>query len=301
MQGVVGMRAYLPVTILLGSSILWGLSWLPLKTINVMGIDGIVLIFAAYGILALILGPLLLKQFSIWKEHKKVMFLIALFGGGANLAFTYALINGEVIRVMVLFYLLPVWGVAGGRLFLKEEIDRWRYLGVFLAISGAFFILGGFEVLNAPPSWIDLIALASGLFFAMNNLLFRAAQAIPVSSKIGSMFVGCFSMAGLFLFAGIEQFPVDITENAWVMLGLYAIFWLLLANIGSQWSVTHMEAGRSSIIMIMELIAAVVSATIIANETMTQLEYMGGALIMAAAFIEALRTKDDEIPKAVIE
>ncbi len=301
MKGVVGMRAYLPVTILLGSSILWGLSWLPLKAINVMGIDGIVLIFAAYGILALILGPLLLKQFSIWREHKKVMILIALFGGGANLAFTYALINGEVIRVMVLFYLLPVWGVAGGRLFLKEEIDRWRYLGVFLAISGAFFILGGFEVLNAPPSWIDLIALVSGLFFAMNNLLFRAAQAIPVSSKIGSMFVGCFSMAGLFLFAGIEQFPVDITENAWVMLGLYAIFWLLLANIGSQWSVTHMEAGRSSIIMIMELIAAVVSATFIANETMTQLEYMGGALIMAAAFIEALRTKDDEIPKAVIE
>ena len=301
MKSGISMREYLPVVVLLGASVLWGMTWLPLKAINAMGIDGIVLIFSAYAILTLALSPLLLKQFPVWREHKKIMLLIAVFGGGANMAFTYALINGEVIRVMVLFYLLPVWGVAGGRLFLKEDIDRWRYLGVFLAISGAFFILGGFEVLDAPPSWIDLIALVSGLFFAVNNLLFRAAQSIPVSSKIGSMFVGCFTMAGLLLLAGVEQFPNSVTENAWWMLVLYAIFWLLLANIGSQWSVTHMEAGRSSIIMIMELIAAVASATLIASEMMTQLEYMGGALIMTAAFIEAFRTKDDEIPKTVIE
>jgi drug/metabolite transporter (DMT)-like permease len=295
------MRAHLPVLVLLGASILWGLTWIPLKSINTMGIEGIVLIFLAYGLLTVTLIPLLLKQFSIWKEHRKMMLLIALFGGGANLAFTYALINGEVIRVMVLFYLLPVWGVAGGRIFLKEDIDRWRYLGVFLAISGAFFILGGFEVLDTPPSWIDLIALASGLFFAMNNLLFRAAQSIPVASKVGSMFFGCFALAGMFLLAGIEQFPMTITGNAWLMLVSYAFFWLLIANIGSQWSVTHMEAGRSSIIIILELITAVISATLIAGEIMSPLEYMGGALIVTAAFIEAFRTKDDEVPVTTIE
>jgi len=291
----------LPVIVLFFSSILWGLSWLPLKGINGMGIDGIGLIFFSYALLAVIATPLLLKQFAQWREHKKMMLLIALFGGGANLAFTYALINGEVIRVMVLFYLLPVWGVAGGRLFLKEEIDRWRYLGVFLAISGAFLILGGFKVFDAPPSWIDLIALVSGLFFSMNNLLFRATQAIPVSSKIGSMFFGCFMMAGLFLFAGVEQFPSGVNDHTWLMLAFYAVFWLLAANIGSQWSVTHMEAGRSSIIMILELIAAVLSAALIAGEIMSVIEYVGGALIMTAAFIEAFRTKDDDMPITTID
>jgi drug/metabolite transporter (DMT)-like permease len=295
------MRAHLPVIVLLGASVLWGLSWLPLKSINTMGIDGVSLIFVVYGILALSLSPLLVKQFMIWKEHKKVMLLIALFGGGANLAFTYALINGEVIRVMVLFYLLPVWGVVGGRIFLKEDIDRWRYLGVFLAISGAFLILGGVEVLNAPPSWIDLIALASGLFFAMNNILFRASQSVPVSAKLGVMFLGCFSLAGVLLIGGIEQFPQDMNGNTWIMLVSYALFWLLVANIGSQWSVTHMEAGRSSIIIILELITAAVSATLIAGETMSPIEYTGGALIVGAAFIEALRTKDDDIPVTTIE
>jgi len=295
------MSVHLPVVVLLGASVLWGLSWLPLKSINTMGIDGVSLIFVVYGLLALTLSPLLIKQFMVWKEHKQVMLLIALFGGGANLAFTYALINGEVIRVMVLFYLLPVWGVVGGRIFLQEDIDRWRYLGVFLAISGAFFILGGVEVLNAPPSWIDLIALVSGLFFAMNNILFRASQSVPVSAKLGVMFLGCFSLAGVLLIGGVEQFPQDMNGNIWWMLVSYALFWLLVANIGSQWSVTHMESGRSSIIIILELITAVVSATLIAGETMSTIEYIGGALIVAAAFIEALRTKDDDIPVTTIE
>ena len=172
------MRSHLPVIVLFGASILWGLTWLPLKHISAFGIDGVTLTFLVYGLLALALTPLLLRQFPTWRMHPKAMLLILLLGGGANLAFTYALVNGEVIRVMVLFYLLPVWGVLGGKFFLKEEIDRWRWLGASLAVFGAFFILGGFEALDAPPSWIDLIALLSGLFFAMNNLVFRAAQAV---------------------------------------------------------------------------------------------------------------------------
>lgn len=291
----------LPTIILIGASILWGLTWIPLKAINANGIEGIALIFFSYGVLTLTLLPLLLKGYSYWGEHKRMMLLIAFFGGGANLAFTYALINGEVIRVMVLFYLLPVWGVAGGRIFLKESIDAWRYLGVALAIGGAFIILGGFEVFDTPPSWIDLIALISGFFFAMNNLLFRAAQTIPVSSKLGIMFFGCFFLAAGFLVVGIESFPSEVTGNGWLILIAYSLFWLLVANIGSQWSVTHMEAGRSSIIIILELITAVISATLIANESMTLLESIGGVLIMTAAFIEAFRTKDDDMPTTEIE
>jgi drug/metabolite transporter (DMT)-like permease len=294
------MGSRLPVIVLLGASVLWGLSWLPLKSINAMGIDGIALTLCAYGILALTLTPLLLGQTAQWHEHKKAMILIMLFGGGANLAFTYALINGDVIRVMVLFYLLPVWGVLGGRLFLKEAIDRWRWFGASLAIAGAFFILGGFDALEGPPSWIDVIALLSGLFFAMNNLVFRAAQAVPVGSKITVMFYGCFILAAVLLAGGIEPLPEGVPFNAWGALAMYALLWLLAANIGSQWGVTHMEAGRSSIIIIMELITAVVSATLIAGETMSPIEMAGGALILAAAFIEAARTKDDDQPKTTI-
>jgi len=289
------MKAYSPVIVLFGASVLWGLSWIPLKAINAMGIQGIALSLGAYGIIALVMSPQLLSQRALWQNHLGVMFLIALLGGGANLAFTYSLINGEVIRVMVLFYLLPVWGVLGGYFFLKERIDGWRWFGVVAAVLGAFLILGGFKIFETPPSWIDALALLSGLLFALNNLLFRFAQSIPVASKIGVMFYGCFGLAGFLLVVHIEPFPFDVGLQAWGALGLYALIWLLLANIGSQWGVTHMEAGRSSIIIIMELITAAISATLIAGETMAFMEYIGGFLILSAALIEALRTQEDGV------
>ncbi|MDX1295748.1 MAG: DMT family transporter, partial [Sulfurimonadaceae bacterium] len=157
-----------PVIVLFAASVLWGLSWLPLKSINAMGIEGLLFSMGAYGILALALTPLFVRQKALWKQHKRAMLLIALFGGGANLAFTYALIYGDVIRVMVLFYLLPLWGVLGGHFFLKESIDGFRKLGVVLALGGAFLILGAFDVFDTPPTYIDLIALLSGLLFAAN-------------------------------------------------------------------------------------------------------------------------------------
>jgi drug/metabolite transporter (DMT)-like permease len=114
------------------------------------------------------------------------------------------------------------------------------------------------------------------------------------------MFYGTFTLAALLLLGGVESLPEFISMQAWSGLFLYALLWLLLANLGSQWGVTHMEAGRSSIIIIMELLTAVVSATLIAGEIMNTHEYFGGVLIVAAAFIEALRTKDDNIPKTTI-
>lgn len=295
------MKEHIPVFVLLGASILWGLSWLPLKSINSMGVDGVVLIFIVYGILSLTYTPILIKQYHHYKQNLKEMFLVALFGGGASLAFTYALINGEVIRVMVLFYLLPLWGVIGGRVFLGEKIDRWRYIGATLALLGAFVILGGFSAFDSPLKWIDIIALLSGIFFTLNNLMFRAAQDISVSSKIGAMFYGCFALAALLLLGGVEVLPESISSEAWSGLFFYALCWLLIANIGSQWGVTHMEAGRSSIIIIMELLTAVVSAILIAGEIMQKHEYIGATLIITAAFIEALRTKDEDLSQRIKE
>jgi drug/metabolite transporter (DMT)-like permease len=216
--------------------------------------------------------------------------------GGIRVATLHPQAAGRVYAayggVYVSMALLWLWAVDS----VRPSMTDW--LGVGLAISGAFLVLGGFDVLGGAPTWVDLIALLSGLFFALNNLVFRAAQAVPVGSKITAMFYGCFILAAVLLAGAVEPMPTYVSTDAWLALALYAIFWLLAANIGSQWSVTHMEAGRSSIIMIMELITAVISAALIAGETMSSVEMLGGALILTAAFIEALRTKDDDAPVA---
>lgn len=279
----------IPVIVLLCSSILWGLSWLPLKTLNENGFDGLSLILISFGLLSLLLTPLFYKQRKTWSGQKGRLLIIAFFGGAANLAFAYALIYGDTVRVMVLFYLLPIWGVLGGRILLHEKIDRWRWLGVFLAISGAFTVLGAFQVLQQPPSWLDLISLAAGFFLAMSILSFRAIQQIPIVSKITVMFYGCFVLAAVAVLLSAEPYLTGDSISSWAGLLAYTFLWLLLANLGSQWAVSNMETGRASIIIILELVTAVVSATIIQGDMVTMNEGIGGVLILTAALIEALR------------
>jgi len=279
-----------PVIVLVIASFFWGLSWLPLKSLNQFGFEGPMLIFIAYSMLAIAFLPWLWNDRRYLKSHLKTWGLIAVLGGGANFAFNYALIYGEIIRVMVLFYLLPLWGVLGGKLLLNEHIDARGWLAAGLAISGAFLIVGGFEIFETPPSWIDGIALLSGFLFAMNNIAFRAHQDLPMVPKLSALLIGTSILAGMLLSFQNASFPTEVEFNGWLLIVFYGLIWLLISNYGSQWGVTHMPASRSSIILIIELVVAVISAVLIANETLSFIEGIGGFLILSAAVIEAFKS-----------
>lgn len=278
----------IPVFALIFSSCLWGLSWIPLKALSSLGFEGVFLVLSGQIILLALFLPLGFNR-RIFLSHAKYLLGIFFAGGAAILCFTYALIYGDVIRVMVLFYLLPIWGVLGGRIFLGEHIDSIRWLGVGCALVGAFFILGGAKVFDSPPSWIDFIAFLSGLLFAANNLFFRGVDDVPLPTKLLTMFAGCTLICLVVIAVTPESYPTSVPLVNYSWLILYALTWLLVSNFLSQWAVTQMEAGRSSIIIIFELFAAVVSAVIIGNETIELNEAFGGVLVVAAAMLEAFR------------
>ncbi len=282
------INGLIPALTLIFSSVLWGVSWLPLQLLKGKGIDGIPLILISQCILGLLFtyhG----WQFSKQSKHWGPLLGIALCGGGAILCFTYALTYGEVIRVMALFYLLPVWGVLGGKVFLGENVGLIRWLGVAMAIVGAFLILGGSKVFSAPPTWLDAMALASGILFAANNMFFRGVTTLPLPTKLMTMFYGCSALCALAMLLGVQSFPSSLSINTWGWVLVYTIFWLLIANIASQWAVTQMETGRSSIILIVELLAAVASAMWIGGESLSGSEWLGCFLILVAAITESLR------------
>jgi drug/metabolite transporter (DMT)-like permease len=51
-----------------------------------------------------------------------------------------------------------------------------------------------------------------------------------------------------------------------------------------------MEAGRSAVLIIMELVTAVTSAAVLNGTRLRPVEWLGGSLIVAAAFVEARRS-----------
>lgn len=292
------MHARTPVIVLFCSSVLWGLSWWPLKALAARGLSGVPLILAAYGSVGLLLLPVLWAQVRRWWPQRRMLALIVVCGGSANVAFGSSMIYGDVIRCMALFYLLPVWGVIGGSIFLGERICPTRALAVLLALAGAFFLLGGTAILQSPPTWVDAVAVFSGFAFAMTNLCFRASPALPVPSKVAALFLGCLLFALLLLAVqgqGLHAFAGISTATLALAL-LFGTGGLLLGTSCTQWAVTRMEAGRSAIVMVMELVSAVASAALIAGDRMSTTEMAGGALILAATVMEAwFSTGDDAL------
>lgn len=281
------MPAWIPLTVLFWSSVLWGLAWWPLKHLSAQGLSGIPLIFIAYGSVGIFLLPLLYWQRRQWLPHWKLLLLVLCCGGIANIAFPASMIYGDVIRSMVLFYLLPVWGVLGGRIFLGERLTATRMMAVTLALTGAVLLLGGPGILNSPPSWVDGIAILSGFAFAMTNLSFRATPQLPVPAKVAAVFLGCLVFSSFMLLAGIQELPRQLNNSTLGWALLFGVGGLLLATSCTQWAVTKMEAGRSSVVMVMELVSAVVSAALITGSTMSPMEMTGGLLVLLAAVVEA--------------
>lgn len=287
------MSRSMPVVLLLIAATMWGLTWWPLKTFNAAGIAGAPLILITYGSVGLLLSFLLWRDRSVWRGHSRYLLLIGLLGGYANLAFATSMIYGDVVRAMMLFYLAPVWGVIGGRVFLGEAIDARRWLGMVFAIIGAWLILGGNTLFNSLPSWIDLLALTAGMAFAMTNVTFRATAAYPSGSKVAAIFISCGLFALMLTPLQSNAMPT-MTMSLVLGLAAFSLLWLVGATFASAWAITRLEAGRASILMITELFVAVLSATIIGGETLSAVEIAGGCFIVISAVLEALRSEGQE-------
>lgn len=283
------MSQWIPISVLITSSISWGLTWIPLKYFHTQGVNGVVTVFLVYGVATLVLMPWFIKQKPLWSAHVRVIALIAVLGGYANLAFSYSMVYGEVVRAMVLFYLSPVWAVLGGYFFLRENVDLLRWLGVGLAIVGAFLIVGGFDFSLNTYTLVDLIAVTAGITFAMTNITFRANASMPIMSNVAAIFLGCSVMSGLLIFFGTEAWPAISTSTLSSII-VYGIAWILVASIASQWAVTKLEASRTAVIIVMELVAATLSATLLGEEILTVTETIGIFLVVSATILETMRS-----------
>lgn len=281
----------LPVWVLLFSASMWGLSSLPLKAFAAYGLSGPLLAGVAFGLAGLVSLPLLLREHRQWRRSLGLLVLLALVGGWGNTAYVSALVMGDVVRVMLLFYLLPAWSVLGGWLFLDEQVSRRRGGAVALALGGAFLVVGGLAAFDTPFSVADAMAVSAGMGFAGNNIIARHAQGIPTASKTVVLFLGCALSAlplALWMDGSVAaDVLTSLTPAVLAWLVAYAVGWLGLVTATWQWSVTRMEAGRAGVISIAELVVALLAATLVGGERMTLLECMGGLMIAVAAVLEA--------------
>jgi drug/metabolite transporter (DMT)-like permease len=273
---------------LLTGALVWGLIWYPYRVLDASGASGLHATLITYA-LALGLSLLLFRrQLAPVLRPDGILVLIALTSGWTNLAYVLGMVHGEVMQVLLLFYLAPLWTVLLARLLLGERPGLTGVLIVLLSLAGAATMLWepGFRI-PIPHTRAEWFGLSAGLTFALSNVLIRKAAHHPIPVKSTAAFAGVTVIALAMLpleggpAAGWQAFAAGTALWMLPTLGLV----LLATNVAVQHGLNHLSANQAIVILLAELVVAAVSAYFLAGETMRWNEWAGGAMIVAATLL----------------
>ena len=274
------------VSALLAGSVFWGLFWWPLKSLSMFGIQGGIVQVYAFGLSVLLLLPFVWNNLAQLRGRIRLILLIAALGGWATAALVTSLAAGSVVRVMLLFYLAPVWTILAARIFLGEAFTRLRLIALGLALVGLAATLGGPEIFSTPLSVVDMLALSSGLAFAFNNVAIRVGHGLPDTVRAVAINAGCALIS--FGFMCWEVKPMQTLDAMQLgILSALGLFWILPGTLATFYGVARLDAGKAAILLLAELVVGVFSAVLIGGEQLSAQEMIGGFLILTAAIIEA--------------
>jgi drug/metabolite transporter (DMT)-like permease len=283
---------------LLFGATMWGIIWYPYRLLEQAGISGAYASLLTYAT-AFTIGLVLFCRY--WRGLARAplaLLLLALAAGWTNLAYVLAVIDGEVMRVMLLFYLSPLWTLVLARFLLHEHAGSRAYLVIAFSLGGAFVMLWepaqGFPLPRNNAEWL---ALSSGIAFAVTNVLTRRSTQLSLPQKSLAVWGGVTLLALLFLPFSGKVLPglAEIQASYWLLMLLLGVA-LVATTLLVQYGVTHTLATRAAVIFLFELVVAAVFAYLVANESLSVREMIGGAMIVAATFFapaEATSPEED--------
>ena len=272
---------------LLLNAMTWGLSWWPMRQLNAAGLHPL---WATAIIFAVSVAVITWRQPGAWRDllSTPALWAIVAASGTTNAAFNWGVTVGDVVRVILLFYVMPLWAVLLARLLLHEPITRGAMLRVALGLIGAATVLwpsGGLSALRFQL--VDLLGLLGGLSFAVNNVLLKREAHRPGNGRGLAMFFGGCVVATVLALA--LDAPAPPAPGPWLIGVLAMGGFFLVANLALQYGVSHLPANVTAVVMLTEVIWASGSALALGAGTLTPQLAVGGGLILGAAALAALR------------
>lgn len=275
---------YLAIACVLFSAAMWGIIWYPMRLFEASGLTVLWATLIMY-LMALVWSLPAFVRARRRDSHVPVELLgLAVAAGFTNLTFLVALNEGEVMRVMLLFFLSPLWSVLLSRIWLKEKISELALVMLLLAMSGTVMMLWRPELgFPWPADRADWLALFAGMMFSVNNVISRKLGYMPLAVKSTVVYFGVVVVALAVIAIRQPAFP-DASLSVWSQAGIVGGLMIMAMTVSVLYGLAHMAIYRSAVLMLFELVVAALSAWWLTNEHMSQSEWIGGAFIFIAAY-----------------
>jgi drug/metabolite transporter (DMT)-like permease len=302
-------RPLLAVLALALNALVWGLSWWPLHQLHAYGLHPLWATAAVFALATLVLCFISPQGWRHFKEHPQLWWLMAA-SGLTNIGFNWAVTTGDVVRVVLLFYLMPTWALLLAWWMLGERPTRGALMRLSLALVGVLLVLKTPESSwPLPQDLSDVLALLAGFTFALTNIWLLRLQHTPESSRMVAMFGGGALMAtvcaAVATFAGVIPAVDVVSLNRFDDSTLQALatwapyvaglsFAFLISNFTLQYGAARLSAHTTAMVMMSEVVFASVSSVALGASTLSWRIGLGGGMIVLAALLasQAHTTKE---------
>lgn len=291
-------RLYPEITVAAASAA-WGLFWIPLRAFEKSGLTG------TWAVLLQFLVPLLiLVPFSAVRAIKRQatgirQFRTGILIGLAVSLYLESLLLTSVARALILFYVMPTWATVLEVTIMRQPFTASRALSLVLGLSGLAVILGDGGTLFDAMNTGDLMALLSGILFALGALKVRNTTETSLFEQLFAFFLFSSIVSALFLVVPIfplthaPSFDQLQTLALWLLLAAAGFFIPVMTGI--YWGSRHVDPGRLGILLQIEAVVGITSAALFANEPFGVRKAIGATLVVGAGFVEVLTSRQPRV------
>jgi len=282
------IKSWLPIFSLLFGAFVWGIIWYPYRLMANAGVSGIyssLYVFILTIAIALPYFFITKKKVPIWSKD---FWLLALVAGYTNISYVLAVIDGEVVRVMLLFYLSPVWTIFLAHFMLNEDTQKRHYIAVFISLIGAFIMFWEPGYLIHLDSKSDWLALSSGLGFAITNVMTRKHEHMTVNQKALAIWLGVIVVAMICIMFDKNALPtLDFFRPVDAAIMMAIALSLFLSTLLVQFGVTQIKAVEASSFFLFEIVVAAISSYFLVGESIAFNEWLGGIFIITGVILSS--------------
>jgi drug/metabolite transporter (DMT)-like permease len=280
----------LPSLAVAGSGLIWGVWWLPLRSLEGAGLTGNWANVAVYALAALLTAPFAFVLRRRVAAQLRALIIIGLISGTSLCLWNYALITGNIVRVTLLFYLAPVWCTALSLIVFREPVRAMRLLTIVGGLAGAAVLVGIEKGTASALSPADGMALLSSLSFACLTVYVR-----KVGGEVGGWEKTFFTttVGALTALIAVTLVPEGPTPSLATVTAafpalLLCMIWQVVLLALFMWGTAYVESGRVSIYLLLEVVGAVVTASLFTDDPFGWREAAGCILIVGAGLLEGI-------------
>lgn len=275
------------------AGLVYGLYWIPLRALEQAGLYEVLPALMFNLIPMILILPLIAWRWPRIRQAPLHFHLTGLVVGLSLVSYTNAFLYTDVVRVLILFYLTPVWGFLLARIFLGDLITPVRWLSILFGIGGMLTIFGVEAGIPLPSNIGDWIALAAGILWAIASLMMLMGKESPIDYALWFFLWNGLAAIGVTLLffsqsdAAIPAFDVFLDVLPW-MIPL-ALVLIIPAGFAVIYGPTQLNPGIVGVIFMVEIGVGAITASILTDEPFGLRELLGVAMITLAALIEPLR------------